>query len=127
MHSRGDHDLPSWDSQDGGDPDVDPADELEAAIEQEDRPFAESFGVTGEEEEEGESLDQRLAQEQPDRAVSDSYAAIEEDDDGDDELVGDASIESDPFVAPEDAAVTIRRGAPGAVDHPPDPAVEPAD
>jgi len=125
MHDRGDHDLPSWDAEGGGDPEEDPADELEAAIEQADRPFgSESFGVTSEEEEEGESLDQRLAQERPDRAGRASYVAIEDEGEGDEELAGEASSESDAFVAPEDAAVTIRRQAPGAVDHPPDPAVE---
>lgn len=125
MHSRGDHDLPSWDAEGGGDPEEDPAEEQEAAIEQADRPFgSETFGVTEEEEEEGESLDRRLAQERPDRAADEGYVGIEDEGEGDEELIGDAAVERDAFVAPEDAAVTIRRQAPGAVDHPPDPDVE---
>ena len=32
-------------------------------------------------------------------------------------MVGEAVIERDPLVAPEDAAMTIRERAPGAVDH----------
>ena len=55
MRTSGDHDLPSWDAEGGGDPEEDPAVELEATIEHADRPFAaESFGTTAEEEEEGE-------------------------------------------------------------------------
>ncbi len=33
-------------------------------------------------------------------------------------MVGQASLEHDPFVAPEEAAMTVREEAPGAVDHP---------
>jgi hypothetical protein len=33
-------------------------------------------------------------------------------------MVGEATFEHDPFVSPEEAAVTIRTRAPGAVDHP---------
>jgi hypothetical protein len=121
MHTSGDHDLPSWDAQGGGDPEEDPAEELEARIDHADRPFgAESFGTTAEEEEEGESLDQRLAEEQPDRPTSEVQLAIEDYAAPDDEaeMVGEATFEHDPFVSPEEAAVTIRKRAPGAVDHP---------
>ena len=49
MHTSGDHDLPSWDAEGGGDPEEDPGEELEAMIEHADRPFAaESFGTTAE-------------------------------------------------------------------------------
>ncbi|HEU5001651.1 MAG TPA: hypothetical protein VFW71_02585 [Actinomycetota bacterium] len=125
MHTRGDHDLPSWDGQGGGDPEEDPGDELEAAIEQADHPFAsESFGLTGDEAEEGESLDQRLAEERPDRLGDEDYVALEDTGEGDEELVGDATPGHDPFVAPEEAAVRIQDRAPGAVAHDPEPAVE---
>jgi hypothetical protein len=125
MHTSGDHELPSWDAEGGGDPEEDPAVEFEASIEHADRPFAaESFGTTAEEEEEGESLDERLAEERPDTPISDVEIAIEDeaapDDEG--EMVGEASFEHDPFVSPEEAALTIRRRAPGAVDHPEEPA-----
>jgi hypothetical protein len=33
-------------------------------------------------------------------------------------MVGQASFEHDPFVAPEEAAMTVRDSPPGAVDHP---------
>ena len=121
MHTSGDHDLPSWDAEGGGDPEEDPAEELEAMIERADRPFAaESFGTTAEEEEEGESLDEQLAQERPDRPTSEVQLAIEEDAAPDDEaqMVGEASFEHDPFVSPEEAAMTIREEAPGVVDPP---------
>ena len=124
MRTSGDHDLPSWDAEGGGDPEEDPAVELEATIEHADRPFAaESFGTTAEEEEEGESLDERLSEEQPDRPISDVQLAIEDDaaPDDEEELVGEASLERDPFVSPEEAAMTVRKRAPGVVDHPEEP------
>lgn len=125
MHRSGDHDLPSWDAQDGGDPEGDPGDELEAAIERADHPFAsESFGLTADEAEEGESLDRRLGQERPDRDSDEDYVALEDAGEGDEELIGDASRGHDPFVAPEEAAVRIRQRAPGAVEHDPDPGVD---
>ncbi len=40
------------------------------------------------------------------------------------EMVGRASLEHDNFVAPEEAAMTVRDRAPGAVDHPDDDDVE---
>ena len=121
MRTSGENDLPSGDAYDGGDPEEDPRDELEAMIEHADRPYgAESFGTTAEEEEEGESLEERLSEERPDRPTSDVQLAIQEDAAPDDEaqMVGEASVEHDPFVSPEEAAMTIRERAPGAVDHP---------
>ncbi|MGI0151938.1 MAG: hypothetical protein ACREC5_08385 [Thermoplasmata archaeon] len=89
-------------------------------MERADRPYAsESFGTTAGEEEEGESLDRRLAEERPDRR-DDSPGVFLEDDAGADnegELVGEASADRDSFVSPEEAAMTIRRRAPGGVDH----------
>jgi hypothetical protein len=98
---------------------------LEALIEQADRPFAsESFGTTAEEQEEGESLDERLKEEQPPRTPIDRELAIEDFDEEEDELVATASFEHDPFVSPEEAALTVRDRAPGAVDHPVKPGTE---
>ena len=101
----------------------DPGEELEAMIEQADRPFAsESFGTTAEEQEEGEPLDERLGEERPEEPPLDRQLAIEDFDGPDDEkeMVGQASLEHDNFVAPEEAAMTVRDKAPGAVDHPDD-------
>jgi hypothetical protein len=118
MPMSGDTDLPSWDAQGGGDPEEDPGEELEAMIEHADRPYAaESFGTTALEEEEGESLDQRLSEERPDRPLADlDLAIVDEDPDEEGEMVGEASVGHDPFVAPEEAAMTIRDRAPGAVE-----------
>ena len=114
---------------DGGeDPEEDPGEELEAMIEQTDRPFAsESFGTTAEEQEEGESLDERLKEERPSNPPLDRRLAIEDSGvpDEEKELVGEASLEHDPFVAPEEAAMTVRDSTPGAVDHPDDDDGEP--
>ena len=40
------------------------------------------------------------------------------------ELVADATIEREPYVAPEEAAMTVRDESPGAVDHEGDEYVE---
>ncbi len=117
MRTSGDDDLPSGDTYGGGDPEEDPGEELEARIEHADRPYgAESFGITAEEEEEGESLDQRLSEERPDSRISDVRLAIEDQPDEEGELVAEASIEHDPNVAPEEAAMRIRKRVPGGVD-----------
>src|SRR2546425_4822281 len=113
--------------RDAEDADEDPGEELEAMIEQADRPFAsDSFGTTADEQEEGEPLDQRLAEERPSREALDVQVAIEDFDAPDDEkqLVGRASFEHDPFVAPEEAAMTVRETAPGATDHPEEPEID---
>jgi hypothetical protein len=118
---------PDRDAEGGEDSDEDPGEDLEAMIEQADRPFAtESFGTTAEEQEEGESLDERLAEEQPSKSPLDLQFAIEDFDAPDEEkqLVGLGSLEHDPFVAPEEAAMTIRDSAPGATDHPEDPEID---
>ena len=108
------------DIEDGEGLDEDPGEALESRIEHADHAFAsESFGTTAAEQEEGESLDQRLAEERPDRPVTDVELAIADADAPDDEpeLVAEATYERDTFVAPEEAAMTVRERAPGAVDH----------
>ena len=100
--------------------DADEGDELEADIMQADHAFAaESVGTTVEEELAGESLDQRLAEERPDRSSVDSALSVIDEGLADDEgeLVADAVIERDEFASPEEAAMTIRKTAPGATDH----------
>jgi hypothetical protein len=102
------------------DPDDDPGEDLEAVIELADHAFGvESFGVTADEQLRGESLDERLAEERPDGQPKDLEIAIEDFDAPDDEpqMVGEAVIERDPLVAPEESALSIRERAPGAVDH----------
>ena len=121
---------PAGDDDGSEDLEEDPGEELEAMIEQADRPFAsESFGTTAGEQEEGEPLDQRLEEERADTPPLDLQLAIEDFDAPDDEkqMVGRASLEHDRFVAPEEAAMTVRDRAPGAVDHPDDEDVEPSD
>ncbi len=95
-------------------------DELEAAIMQADHAFgAESVGTTAEEELAGESLDQRLAEERPDRPNIDVALSVVDEgpSDDEDELVGDAVIERDEFASPEETAMSVRDSVPGATDH----------
>jgi hypothetical protein len=130
MSTSDDSERPDWGIDGSEDLEEDPGEELEAMIEQADRPFAsESFGTTAEEQEEGEPLDQRLEEERPDKPPLDLQLAIEDFDAPDEEkqLVGQASLEHDRFVTPEEAAMTVRDKAPGAVDHPDDDDVEPHD
>jgi hypothetical protein len=125
MAAPDDRDVSSSDPFDESEEDRE--ENLEASIMQADRPFAsESFGTTSEEQEHGESLDQRVAQERPAKTVTDAAFEIEETDGPDDEaeLVGEGSIEHDPFAAPEEEALSVRDVAPGAVDHPDDHGVE---
>ncbi len=100
--------------------DADEGDELEAEIMQADRAFgAESVGTTVEEELAGETLDQHLAEERPDRPGVDAALSVVDEGPTDDEeeLVGDAVIERDEFASPEEAALSVRDSAPGATDH----------
>ncbi|MDQ4107917.1 MAG: hypothetical protein M3138_03800 [Actinomycetota bacterium] len=100
--------------------DADEGDELEAAIMQTDHAFgAESVGTTAEEGLEGESLDQRLAEERPERPSTDEALSVVDDgvSDDEDELVGDAVLERDEFASPEEAALSVRDDVPGATDH----------
>jgi hypothetical protein len=88
--------------------------------------YSERFGTTADEEEEGESLDERLAEERPDRPTDEVELAIEDDagPDQESQLIGEVVTERDPFVAPEEAALSVRRQAPGATDHPEGPESE---
>src|SRR5437867_6484716 len=100
--------------------DADDGDELEASIMQADHAFGtESFGTTAEEELAGESLDQHLAEERPDRPSTDEVVSIVDDglSDDEDELVEDAVTERDEFASPEEAALSVRDRVPGATDH----------
>jgi hypothetical protein len=100
--------------------DADDGDELEAAIMQTDHAFgAESVGTTAEEGLRGESLDQRLAEEQPERSVVDETLSVVDEGVVDDEieLVGEAVTQRDEFASPEEAAMSVRDDAPGATDH----------
>ena len=115
-----DRERPSGeDSEDGWDD----GEELEEMIEHADHAFGtESFGTTADEQERGEPLDSRLAEERTDRPILDAELGIIDEDVPDDEseMVGEAVGERDPFVAPEEVAMSVREEAPGAVDHPDD-------
>jgi hypothetical protein len=96
---------------------------LEEMIEHADHALgSESFGTTADEQERGEPMDARLAEEMPSRPILDDELGIIDEDVPDDEseMVGEAVGERDPFVAPEEVAMTVREEAPGAVDHPDD-------
>lgn len=100
--------------------DEDGDEELEAEIMRADRPFgAELRGTTAREERAGESLDQELVQERPERPATDEAVDLEDDGLPDDEaqLVSDGSVEEDEFASPEESALTIRDEVPGATDH----------
>ena len=104
-----------WDDGSGED--------LEEMIEHADHALgAESFGTTADEQERGEPIDSRLAEERPSRPILDDELGLIDEDVPDDEseMVGEAVGERDPFVAPEDVAMSVREEAPGAVDHPDD-------
>src|SRR6266487_231641 len=91
--------------------DADDGDELEADIMQADHAFgAESVGTTVEEELTGESLDQRLAEERPDRPSVDAALSVidEGPSDNEGELAAEAVIERDEFASPEEAALSVR-------------------
>jgi len=110
------------------DPDPDEWDDgsgeaLEEMIEHSDHASgAESFGTTADEQERGEPFDARLAEERTDRPIRDTDLGLIDEGGPDDEseLVGEAVGERDPFVAPEESAMSVRDEAPGAVDHPDD-------
>ena len=100
--------------------DADEGDELEAAIMQTDHAFgAESVGTTAEEGLEGETLDERLAEERPERPSTDEALSVVDEGVSDDEseLVGDAVTQRDEFASPEEAAMSVRDEMPGATDH----------
>ena len=101
-------------------PDEQEGEELEASIMQADHAFgSESVGTTAEEELAGETLDQRLAEERPERPGTDEVLSVIDEglSDDEDELVGEVVLERDEFASPEEAAITERDRAPGATDH----------
>jgi hypothetical protein len=113
--------VPMSDNRPGdeGDDEVE-GEELEAEIMRADHPFAsDRFGTTVEEELEGEGLDRALAQEVPEPQRTDETwdVVAEGEPDVEDELVGEAVREQDPYASPEDAALSVRDRAPGATDH----------
>jgi hypothetical protein len=117
-----DRERPSGEDPDDGWDDGS-GEDLEEMIEHADRARgAESFGTTADEQERGEPIDSRLAEERPSRPIlEDELGIIDEDvPDDESEMVGEAVGERDPFVAPEEVAMTVREEAPGAVDHPDD-------
>jgi hypothetical protein len=96
---------------------------LEEMIEHADRALgAESFGTTAAEQERGEPIDSRLAEERIDRPILDAELGLIDEDlpDDESEMVGEAIGERNPLVSPEEAAMSVREEAPGAVDHPDD-------
>jgi hypothetical protein len=103
--------------------DQDEQEELEEEIEQMDRPLGAEDHTTAEEGLEGDTIDERLAREVPDRGGRrpEGATAIVEDDEPDDEpeLVGELG-EAEDIVSPEEAAMHVRNRAPGATDHPDD-------
>ena len=107
--------------------DEDPGEELEAMIEQADRPFAsDRSGPRRRNRRKASPSTNDWRRNGRRGRPLDVQLAIEDFDAPDEEkqLVGQASFEHDPFVAPEEAAMTVRDAGPGAVDHPEDPEVE---
>ena len=100
--------------------DEDGDDELEAEILRADRPFgAELRGTTEREALAGETLEDELAQERPDRPAIEEAVGLEDDGvpDVEGQLVSDDSVEEDEFTSPEEAALSTRDELPGATDH----------
>jgi hypothetical protein len=102
--------------------DDDVLEEMEEEIEEMDRPLGVDDHTTASEQREGDSLDERVAREVPDRGgrrPTESTTIAEEDAPDDEaELVGEgAEVEG---TAPEEAAMHVRDRAPGVTDHPDD-------
>jgi hypothetical protein len=102
--------------------DDDMSEEMEEEIEEMDRPVGVDDHTTASEQREGDSLDERVAREVPDRGgrrPTESTTIAEEDAPDDEaELVGEgAEVEG---TAPEEAAMHVRDRAPGVTDHPDD-------
>src|SRR5262245_16243535 len=85
-----------------------------------DRAFgADRRGTTEEEQRTGESIDDELAQERPDRPATEEAVGLEGEGipDVEGQLLSEDSLEEDEFASPEEAALTIRNRLPGATDH----------
>jgi hypothetical protein len=101
-----------WDENDG--------EELEAEIMRADHPFGTGLrGTTAEEALEGESIDDALAQERPERpSVEEAFEIVADGvPDEEDELVGEGSLVEDEFASPEESALSVTEDAPGVTDH----------
>jgi hypothetical protein len=99
--------------------DDDAQEEMEEEIENMDRPLGAEDHTTASEQREGDTIDERLARELPDRGgrrPPESSTVAEEDiPDDESELIGEAAeVEG---TAPEEAAMHVRDRAPGATDH----------
>ena len=100
--------------------DEDPLEELEEEIELMDRPLGVDERTTAAESLEGDTLDERLAREVPDRggrrSPEPTTIADEDAPDVEPELVGEAT-EAGGIAAPEESAMRVVGKAPGATDH----------
>jgi hypothetical protein len=104
--------------------DDDVLEEMEEEIEDMDRPLGAEDRTTASEQREGDTMDERLAREMPDQGVGRRPAepsTISEEDapDEESELIGETA-DAGGRAGPEEAAMRIRRDAPGATDHPDD-------
>jgi hypothetical protein len=97
--------------------------EIEEEIEDMDRPQGVEERTTASESVEGDTMDERLAREVPDRGqrLGRPGVTLSEDDEPDTEpeLVGEGA-EPDGRLSPEEAAMHVTPGAAGATDHPDD-------
>ena len=100
--------------------DEDPLETLEVELERMERPVGAEERTTAAELLEGDTLEERLAREEPDRGGRRSSAAttIAEEDgpDGEPELVGERAETGGP-ASPEESAVHVVADPPGATDH----------
>ena len=100
--------------------DLDPLEELEEEIELMDRPLGADDHTTAAEGLRGDSLDERIAREVPDRGgrrrPEPTTIADEDAPDMEPELVGEPA-ETEGITAPEESAMHVVGEAPGATDH----------
>ena len=110
---------------DGDGPPPDPSDEdqlegLEERIGSMDRPLGAEDHTTAAEGVAGDTLDERLAREEPDRrgrrATEPTIIADEDRPDADPELIGEEAGNGG-LTGPEEAAMHVVEDAPGATDH----------
>ncbi len=119
--------MPTRDHLEGDGPSPNPSDddvaeEMEQQIEDMDRPLGVEDHTTVSEQREGDTIDERLAREQGSSATDLPVgASVWSEDEVDDEpqMVGDEADGGDR-PSPEESAMHVRDGAPGATDHPDD-------
>jgi uncharacterized protein DUF5709 len=103
--------------------DDDPLAEIEEEIEDMDGPQGANERTTAAETLEGDTMDERLAREVPDRNVRPKRhgVTVSEDDETDteSEMIG-TDTDSDGRLSPEEAAMHVTSEAAGATDHPDD-------